>query len=852
MLEHARVHFAARDMPVGRHFDVTAAETVDFDAPVFSYDVSFELSVAYALTIVFEHQDPNLELEPLLWRLAGLETRYHDQAPAYWQGVVESVRYVGRAERDRRDGRYEVVLRPALHRLRYSRDTRIFQHRSVPEIVGSVIGSSGQVVEWSLASSYPPLDYVVQRQESDLDFVARLLADEGIAYWFRHASDGHVMHLADGPQAYSALESPLRCTFSSIGDPYELTGLELTTRVVHDVHTSRDWNWQHPDNPLTAEHADGSARRFERYEYPGRFQTEADGARLARRRQEADSCRRWELRAQAWSPHLAPAETFTLVDATPDELNLDYLITAVSHRLDGVASADALGVPAITIRAGLASEVFRPTRALPRPRAGGRESAFVAGPAGEEIHVDAFGSVKTAFYWDRLGQRDHSSSTWVRTVQPNTVGSMFLPRIGWEVAVAHLDGDPDRPLVTHKLFNAEQLSTYPLPESLRQTSWQTSSSPGGGGSNELRFDDTLGVMELFVHAERDHHATVGHDREETVGANSTEHVRGQLQTSVGANESVTVGVDAATEVRHDMRLATGGAKTVSVAQLDAWNVYRNHTITVGGDCELTVVGPMIVVARAATQTLQQGRECVVGGALLRRSDGAFVEAVGGNKTESVGGARVALVGRVYSEQIEGSKTLRAGAGSLRTAGSISIGGQSLDFSITGSLTEDVVGTAGVSGASVVVRGDDELRATAGGAELVLGGDVLDLDASAFSSTASVVRLVGQIEVISPDSAEEAEPEEPSPEDDWIEVTLLDPNGQPRANEPYVLRLPDGTERTGRLDGSGYVREDGLPPGTVLISFPELDPSEEDEAADEDDSATTSEPEPTTDDRGDEP
>lgn len=832
MLEQARLYIARQDMPAGRRFDVTEAETVELEAPVIAFDVAFSLSAPYALTISFEHEDRDLELEPLLWRAAGLETLHTGLDPVYRLGVIESIRY-----RRPRGGSlaYEVVLRPALHRLHYGRDTRIFQDRSIPEIVGAVLGSSGQAVEWHLSTSYPLLEYVVQREESDLDFVTRLLADEGIAYWFRFTSDGHVMHLADGREAYTPRAAPLRAAFSSNGDPSELTDLEVTTRVVHDLHTTRDWDWRRPNAPIEAEHAHGSSRRLERYEYPGRFATEDDARRLARRRQEADSCRRWELAARASTPHVQPAETFTLVDARPDELNVDYLITSVTHRLSREGTEPQ---SAVAIRAGLASDVFRPSRDVRRPRVTGRDSAFVAGPPGEEIHVDEHGRVKTAFYWDRLGRGDHSASKWVRAVQPNVVGSMLLPRVGWEVAVAHLDGDPDRPLVTHKLFNAQEMSTYPLPESLSQTSWQTSSSPGGGGSNELRFDDTLGAMELYVHAERDLHTVVGNDREETVGANSSERVHGRSSTSVGRHETVTVGVDESVEVREDVRLTTGGAKTVTVAQLDTWSIRRNHTITVGGDRELTVVGPMVMVARAVTETLRGNRDRVIGGALVRRTGRSFVEAIGGNKEETSTGARVLLVRRTHSEQVGGSKTLSAGAGAIRTTGPLSLSGRSLDFSVRGSLTEHVVGTVGVSGSSVVVRADDGLRAAAGGSELVLGGDVLDLDARAFSSTAAVVRLQGQVEVISPDSAEEAEPEGPSPEDDWVEVTLTDANGEPRANEAYVLRLADGSERSGNLDSNGHAREEGLPPGTVLLSFPDLEAEEEQEP----ESSGASEPE----------
>ncbi len=605
----------------------------------------------------------------------------------------------------------------------------------------------------------------------------------------------------------------------------ELSEIRFTTRVVHDAHVTRDWDWQRPNAPLEGAHSAG-ASRFERYEYPGGLADEADARRRARIRQEESETQKYELSGVAQNERVLPGRTFTLVDARPLEINQDYLVSAVVHRLRAGAEDDSR-VPPVELRAIPATQTFRPPRRTPRPRVSGRETAFVTGPGDEEIDVDELARIKALFYWDREGSRDERLSTWIRVAQPNTAGSMYLPRIGWEVAVAYVDGDPDRPLVTHKLYNEAHPPPYALPEELSLSAWQSLSSPGGGGTNELRFDDTRGAMELYMHAQRDLHVRVGHDRDEAVGIHSAEEIDGKLDTSVALTETVTVGVDRVASVERRMRAATGATKTVSVGQVDAWKVSENHSITNDGNRSETIVGPYVNLANDSTHTVNGDRSRTIGGALLMRVGGASVEVVGQSKEETVSGARASMVGGAFIENIGGSKELSAGRGSLSTAGSFSLTGADLDMQVGGSLTWSVADNLGIASSEVNIEGSSELRARAGGAELVLAGSVLDLDASTLSSSASLVRLLGQIEVIGADSADGDEPEAPGPEDDWIEIQLLDTNGQPASGARYVLRLADGTERTGSLGGDGRARVAGIPPGTVLVSFPDHTSSEGD-------------------------
>lgn len=809
--------------PRRRPLDPEVSDTVDFAAPVHALVAQQAMSQMFEVRVEWEHEDRNLEIEPLLHRTAVVDIGT-DHEPRYFHGVVDSVSFLRSAHSVTI---YETTLRPAAQRLAYRFGTRVFRDLGTPDIVRALLEEVDQRVDLRIHGSYRTFDYLVQYQESDLAFASRLLEEAGIFYWFEHTSSAHVLHLADSVRAYRPVDGPTTLRFDegrSPGDT-EVGRLRFTSRVTHDVHVSRDWNWQRPNAPIEAEHAHGGARRFERYEHRAEILDEGEARQRARVHQEANSVRRHELRGISGNVHVTVGRTFTLIGARPDAINLDYLITSVRRDVRPDGSRELVEFSAIP-----STRVFRAERKTAVPRLGGRETAFITGPLGSEIHVDPLGQAKALLYWDHQGPRDERSSRWIRVAQPNTVGSMYLPRVGYEVAVAYVNGDPSRPLITHRHYNDHRPPPYDLPRELSKTTFQSESTPGGGGSNEIRFDDTNGRMELYIHAQRDFDVRAGHDRTEAVGITSVEEVTGELQTSVGGMENITVGIDQRRSVNKRVRLSTGEDKTVAVAQLDNWDVRDNHTITNDGDRRESIAGPAVAVARAAiARTVNGARQRTIGGANFITVGGGLVEAVARNKQEQ-SGARVSLVRGAHTEEIGGDKTLRGCTARLHSRGPFAVSAAALGTHTSDALTIEVTEAVGAAGAAVSVLADDRLCAKAGGSELVLSGSTLDVDASAFAASAGVVRLIGQIETIEPDSAETPEPPEPGPEDDWIEISLLDENGEPVGGERYVIRLPDGSERSGTLDSRGHAREEGLVPGTVTVSFPDLSGAEDGDGA----------------------
>ncbi|HZF47687.1 MAG TPA: type VI secretion system tip protein TssI/VgrG [Polyangiaceae bacterium] len=521
-----------------------------------------------------------------------------DDVEHTFQGVVAGVTLVAtpddKGER-RSIQRLHVTSLMAL--LEHDVDCRIFQDNDVKEIVSEVLrglGVDDAHQSWKLVGSYPKREYCVQYNESSLAFVSRLLEEEGIYYTSSSSDDGEVIVFEDD----STLSDPIDGATSL---PFRrAAGLSLAEDAIGELTERRrkrpgkvvlrDYDFKKPQVDLTATAEGKDDADLEVYDYPGLFTELDEGNRLARVRLEALTAERFTVDGKASCPRLLPGRSVSIVDAA-EELDGEYFVVGVLHEVErGVASVSATMIPK-TVK-------HRSPLHTPRPVIHGPQTAEVVAPEGsplESIHTDKHGRCKVKFHWDRYGNSDDTASCWMRVAQPQTSGSMVLPRVGWEVIVEFLEGNPDRPLVTGRVFNGRFMPPYALPEGKSRTAIQSASSPGGKGRNEIRFEDKAGSEEVKIQSQKDTTLATANNKTKSVGANETKNVKVDATLSVGANQT--------TKITNGYKNTVGGAQSVSVGGNRKVEVNAVYGLTSAGASSTSVGGNQMEMAGNPIQAL---------------------------------------------------------------------------------------------------------------------------------------------------------------------------------------------------------------------------------------------------------
>jgi type VI secretion system secreted protein VgrG len=541
----------------------------------------------YTLEMIAE--DKNLSFDSIVGQsatvsmgLAGGETRYIN-------GIV------GRFYQAGADGRfttYYAELRPWLWLLTLTVDSRIFQNKTAPEIITAVFDELGfSDYKQALSKTYATRDYCVQYQETAFQFVARLMEDEGICYFFEHADGQHMLVLADDADAFAAcpgLGDAVRYQSALSGSTAAdaLTQCTFEQQVTPTKYAVDDFSFETPANDLLSNAQSGSGN-LEIYEYPAGFSKKEAGSAKAKLRLESRQTPKTLLRGEGFSPAFTPGYSFTLVGHDRAAANTAYVVWRVSHSATTESYSNSL-------EAFPASTPFRPARQTPRPIIPGTQTAIVVGPSGEEILTDSYGRVKVQFHWDRLGQSDENSSCWIRVAQGwagKSWGSLFIPRIGQEVVVSFLDGNPDCPLITGSVYNAQQTTPYTLPDDQSKSTIKSSSTKGGGGSNEIRFDDLKDSEELYIHAQKNMNTSVENDRTTTIVAGND-----ALNVEQG-NRTVAVKTgDETHSVAGKRSLTITGAETHTNEADFTQKVAGSFTLNVDGDLTIDVTGSITIKA----------------------------------------------------------------------------------------------------------------------------------------------------------------------------------------------------------------------------------------------------------------
>jgi type VI secretion system secreted protein VgrG len=574
---------------------------------------------------------------------------------------------------------YEMELVPWLWMLSLSADCRIFQHKSVPDIVAEVFRDLGYAdFQTRLVGTYAPREYCVQYRETHLAFVSRLLEDEGIFYYFEHHAGKHVLVLADGSAGVDPVPGGARLEAAADGAPAWGAGRDAYTRLTVEraVYPAKvtltDYHYGAPSASLeasletTREVAGG---RGEVFDYPGGYTAPDEGSRYARLRAEelesgCETADGASAAAQVTAGHRLE------LAGTDDGAGAAWFVLAVHHsaRQGGYVAGDG---PAFTYEnaftAVRAAAPWRPPRRTPRPRVRGTQSALVVGKAGEEIWTDAQGRVKLHFYWDRRGRRDQHSSCWVRCSAAwagKGWGQFSVPRIGQEVLVDFLEGDPDRPVVVGRVYNAEQPPPCNPGAVGGVVSGLRSKTHKGAGYNAIEMDDTAGKELVSVHAQYDMDTRVEHDERVTVGNDRTESVGHDERVSIGNDRTASVEKNETLTVGENQSLSVGKDQTVSVGKDQSLAVAGNRSKSVGKD-ETVDVGAGRTTSVGKDDTLHVGNRLVVDAGdeiVLRTGDASLTMARDGTITLRGADIRVQGSGKVQVKAdsdvvIKGSKVL---------------------------------------------------------------------------------------------------------------------------------------------------------------------------------------------------
>ena len=690
----------------------------------------------------------------------------------HWTGFISRFERLGEMKVDGEDDiytEYACEIVPLLAFLARDEGSRIFQNKTVRDIVEELL-QQFQIsdYEFHLSGNYEAIEYCVQYHETTLDFIERILERAGIYYFFQHEAERELLVFTDNRDNIPELEQD-RIEFHEEG----LSDVDVISRIKRRQALRsgrvimRDYNFEKPRSPIEVSVdtliRSGDNANYERYLYPGGFADNAQGEEVARLLMESEEAEHEVLDGESNVRLLTPGYSFELEGHPDDALNESMLVLEVRHEGRnnlGRGGGESFYRNRFSV---MPSDVqYRPVPKRRRARVEGPHTAIVVGPPGEEIFTDKYGRVKVKFHWDREPTADDKSSCWLRVAQMwagKQYGAFFLPRIGMEVIVQFLEGDPDRPLVTGCLYNADNLPPYDLPAEATKSTIKTNSSKGGGGFNELRFEDKKGDEQLFINAQKDMDLRVGNDRRDWAERDHSVVVKRDRMEETHGNHHAFVKSQRVAEIKGDDHLTISGLQAIKISGSQSLKVegafgasYQSHALQTQADYYVKS-GAKIVIEAGAQITLS--------------CSGSFI---------NIGPGGIDIVGPMVKINSGGA----AGSGTA----------------------------ASLVPPSAVVAADAAATAKPGadGAYSPLGEKRPKAGPNDSSST-----------------RHDPESDENRDKRHYVEVELVDDDGKPVPGEAVCVTLPDGTTvAQGVTNEKGLYRVDNIDPGSCKISFPNLD------------------------------
>jgi type VI secretion system secreted protein VgrG len=636
---------------------------------VLAFSGTEKICGLFSFDLILASEKNDITFEQLAGRNTTVAIKSSNRDKRFFNGIITSLTPI-RSSTQQGYSQYRATLEPCAWLLTQCVDCRIFQDLNVPDIIAQVIDSARdkgilQTIDFRmvLAGDYPRREICIQYNETDMAFIERLCATEGIFYFFEHQKGQHCLVFADRADHHKPFAAgekhtvPFQNALGARMPGESLQALQMQNRLMTGKYSARDFNFTMPDMDMSVERATANTKpksSGEIYEYPGGYQiASSHGEALAAVRIEARDAQMHTLTGQGDCRAFAAGFTFALKGHPMAALDgKTYLLTQVRHvcrqHFAPGAGADSYHNFFSCQPRAIA---FRGARNHPRPLIAGSQTAIVTGPPSEEIHTDKHGRIKVKFHWDRRSDThgDGNMSCWIRVSQTwagGKWGAMHIPRVGQEVIVTFLDGDPDRPIIAGRVYNSKNQPPYNLPaEKTKSTLKSNSTKNGRGNFNEIRFEDLTGAEEFFTHAAKDQNEVVQNDM--------STHVMNDQRITVDNNRTKKVDVDQSETVGKNKTISVGNDHNETIGGNKSMNVTGRHDETIGSDMKLKVKGNSthtVAGTKAETVTL------------------ASAENVGGAKALNVGaayainvlGAMNTLVGMSQSEQVILSRKISVG------------------------------------------------------------------------------------------------------------------------------------------------------------------------------------------------
>jgi type VI secretion system secreted protein VgrG len=722
------------------------SDVLPHDAIAHGYRAHEGVSLPFEVDVQLSTTDASFHVDACLQHRMTLEVDDMQGSIRYYDGLPDRVRFVA-AQGDRLH--FEVRLRPAIAVLEHREGSRIFQDQSPVDVVKAILKDAGvdAHVEWQLRQTYAPREFLCQYRETEMNFVHRLLEDEGIFYFFIHSVDGHKLVFADDPGVFVTPGGQTEVVLvpRQGGGPgaQPLSALSRRKSLRPTEVALRDYDFEKPDVYPDASLPAKGPYPIAHYEYPGGFTAGAEGSRRARGRLSS-------LRGD--------------VDLFHGESHAAGLAIGAPARIEGVNEACLNGeMIVLELRSGgthpgetcsntfaaIPKDVpFAAPRRAKKPKIRGIQTAVVTGLTNEPeaIHVDKYGRIKVRFLWDRSGKEDDTSSCWIRVAQLGLGGSMILPRVGWEVAVAFLEGDPDRPMVLGRTYNAEHTTPYALPGAAADSSAKTMSTPGGAGHNEIKMSDTAGSQGHGISAQKDLNVSTQNDKNETIGVDEDHSVGSNYSLTVGSNETSIIGGNQSIDVGNALQVKVTGAQNVVVGGNDETHAKCDMVEKVGGTRDYSVGGNQITISNGIRQDITGAYKRDVGAVQVNMSLASIDDNMLATYDESTGAVMIQLVKGTVAENVSTSKDQTSVAAELHMVSALTTSAKGVKQLVGGVHLQKIAGDLVVQAPKIIVAGGVG-KFNGGGSSINLNGGPVTVKGSKIAVEASaIVKLASNLKI----------------------------------------------------------------------------------------------------------